>query len=208
MVLAWAALGALLGAALRRPTRRLLHSHRDHPLIATPTLATGTAILFGLLAWRHGTRPDLLADSALAAVAVPLAAIDTLEHRLPAGLTNPAYPAVVASLALAAAVDHNGAALLRALAGMTILFCSFLLIALASAGSLGAGDVRLAGLLGLALGWPAWTTLITGTGLGLLYGALTGATLITVRRGTRHTSIPLGPALLAGAFTALLLPTG
>jgi hypothetical protein len=73
------------------------------------TLASITACLFGLLAWRVGVRPELLAYSALAAVCVPLATIDVLEQRLPAKLLMPTYPIVAALLALAALMGHNGA---------------------------------------------------------------------------------------------------
>ena len=44
--------------------------------------------------------------------------------------------------------------------------------------------------------------------LVLLYGSLTGATMIVLRPATRHTLIPFGPALIAGAFTALLVAIG
>jgi len=44
----------------------------------------------------------------------------------------------------------------------------------------------------------------SGALLGLLYGSLTGTILIVLRRTTRHTLIPFGPALIAGAFSALL----
>jgi leader peptidase (prepilin peptidase) / N-methyltransferase len=205
----WAALGALIGTTLRRPGRALLPGPRQaHPLIAAVTLASITACLFGLLAWRVGVRPELLAYSVLAAVGVPLAAIDVLEQRLPAKLLMPAYPIVGALLALAAIAEHNGTAILRSLAGMIFLFVFYLIIALAAPGALGAADIRLAGLLGLALGWPGWTTVIDGALLGLLYGSLTGAIMIVLRRATCHTLIPFGPALIAGAFTGLLLPLG
>ena len=52
----------------------------------------------------------------------------------------------------------------------------YLVIALAAPDSLGAADIRLAGLLGLALAWRGWTTLVAGTLLALLYASLTGAT--------------------------------
>jgi len=168
------------------------------------TLASVTACLFGLLAWRVGVRPELLGYSALAAVAVPLAAIDLLEQRLPAKLLMPAYPIVIALLALAAITEHNGTAIVRSLAGMIFLLVFYLIVALAAPGALGAADIRLAGLLGLALGWPGLATVIGGTVLGLLYGSLTGTILIVLRRATRHTLIPFGPALIAGALTALL----
>ncbi len=79
-------------------------------------------------------------------------------------------------------------------------------IALAARGSVGAADIRLAGLLGLALAWRGPTTLVAGTILALLYASLTGITLIILRRASRHTPIPFGPALIAGALTAVLLP--
>jgi leader peptidase (prepilin peptidase) / N-methyltransferase len=204
----WAALGALIGTALRQPARALLPVPRQaHPLIAAVTLASVTACLFGLLAWRVGVRPELLAYSALAAVGVPLAAIDVLEQRLPAKLLMPAYPIVAALFTLAAIADHNGTAILRSLAGMIFMLVFYLIIALAAPGALGAADIRLAGLLGFALGWRGWTTLIGGALLGLLYGGLTGATMIAMRRASRHTLIPFGPALIVGTFTALLLYT-
>ena len=39
-------------------------------------------------------------------------------------------------------------------------------------------------------------------------GGRTGAIVIVRRRATRHTLIPFGPALIAGAFTGLLVPLG
>jgi leader peptidase (prepilin peptidase) / N-methyltransferase len=165
-------------------------------------VCSATAVLFGLLAWRVGVRPELLADSVLAAVCVPLAMIDLVEQRMPARLL-PAYPGLVMLFGLAAAVEHNGAAMLRSCAGMVILFSFYLFIAFTARGALGAADVRLAGLLGLALAWPGWATFLAGALLGLLYGALTSAT-----RACWHTLIPLGPSLIAGAFTALLVLLG
>lgn len=202
----WAALGALIGTVLRRPARALLPAPKQaHPLIAAVTLGSMTACLFGLLAWRVNVQPELLAYSALAAVGVPLAAIDILDQRLPGKLLMPAYPIVVALLALAAIAEHNTTAILRSLAGMIFLSVFYLIIALAAPGALGTADIRLAGLLGLTLGWPGWTTIVSGTMLGLLYGSLTGATMIILRRATRHTLIPFGPALITGTFTALLV---
>jgi leader peptidase (prepilin peptidase) / N-methyltransferase len=139
---------------------------------------------------------------------VPLALIDLVEKRMPARLLVPAYPGLVVLFGLAAVVEHNGAAMFRSCAGMVILFAFYLLIALTAQGALGAADVRLAGLLGLALAWPGWDTFLVGALLGLLYGALTGATMIVLRRAHWQTLIPLGPSLIAGAFTALLVPLG
>jgi leader peptidase (prepilin peptidase) / N-methyltransferase len=205
----WGLLGAIIGAALCRPTQASLAVPRQHhPLTTAVTLSSATAVLFGLLAWSVGAQPELVAYSGLAAACVPLAAIDLVEKRMPARLLLPAYPVLAALFGLVSTVEHNGAAMLRSLAGMAILVTFYLVIALATHDALGAADIRLAGLLGLALAWQGWDTLLTGAVLGLLYGGLTGATMIVLRRASRHTLIPLGPALIAGAFTALLIPIG
>ncbi len=75
---------------------------------------------------------------------------------------------------------------------MIFLLIFYLIIAIVTPGVLGAADIRLAGLLGLALGWPGWTTVIGGALLGLLYGSLTGAIMIVLRRTTRHSLISFG----------------
>jgi hypothetical protein len=114
MVPLWGVLGALVGAALARLTQAsLAFPSEDHPLITAATVSSATAVLFGLLAWRVGVRPELLADSALAAVCVPLAVIDLVENRIPARLLLPAYPSLAVLFGFAAAVEHNAAAMLR-----------------------------------------------------------------------------------------------
>lgn len=208
IVLACAALGAVVGAAATPVTRRLLTERDHHRLASAPVLAAATAIVFGLLAWRIGIHPDLAAYCCLAAAGIPLAAIDLIEHRLPWPLLAPLYPVLVGLFGLSALLGHDPARLLRAMLGMVALLAFYLLIALLSRGGLGAGDVRLAGVLGLALAWHGWTALVFGTVLGLLCAAVAGAILVTVRRATRRTPIPFGPALIAGAVIALLVPLG
>ncbi|WP_184727174.1 prepilin peptidase [Saccharopolyspora phatthalungensis] len=207
MIAAWSLLGGAVGAVMSGPTRRLLAVRAEgHSLVAATAFIPAMGVLFGLFAWRTGLHVALLAYSVLAIVCVPLAVIDLVEQRMPTKLLLPAYPALVLLFGLATVVDHDAAAMVRSLLGMTSLFVFYLAIALVATGSMGAADVRLAGLLGLALAWQGWTTLAAGAILGLLYGALAGAVLIALRRASRHTPIPFGPALIAGAFTALLIP--
>jgi leader peptidase (prepilin peptidase)/N-methyltransferase len=208
IVLGCAALGAAIGMATVPVTRWFLPDRDRHPLASVPALASATAIVFGLVAWRIGLHPVLAAYACLAAASIPLAAIDLIDHRLPSALLLPLYPVLAGLFGLAALLAHNDAPLLRALLGMAALFAFYLVVALLGRGRLGAGDVRLGGVLGMALAWRGWTTLAAGTVLGLLYAALAGAILIILRRASRHTLLPFGPALIAGALTALLLPLG
>ena len=69
---------------------------------------------------------------------------------------------------------------------------------------MGFGDVKLAGVLGIYLGWLGWGSLVSGVFLGFLLGGVTGLALLAAGRATRKSSIPFGPYMLLGALTAIL----
>jgi leader peptidase (prepilin peptidase)/N-methyltransferase len=69
---------------------------------------------------------------------------------------------------------------------------------------MGFGDVKLAGVLGLVLGWLGWGELVVGGFLGFLLGAVLGGVLMVARRAGRKTKIPFGPFMLLGALLAIL----
>jgi leader peptidase (prepilin peptidase)/N-methyltransferase len=65
--------------------------------------------------------------------------------------------------------------------------------------------VKLAGVLGLYLGFAGWTAVVAGTAGAFVLGGLWGVVLLATGRGTAKTAIPFGPFMLAGAWGALLL---
>jgi leader peptidase (prepilin peptidase)/N-methyltransferase len=69
---------------------------------------------------------------------------------------------------------------------------------------MGFGDVKLAGLLGLCLGFVGLPQLAVGVLAAFLLGGLAGVTLIVLRRADRTTAIPFGPWMLAGAWVGIL----
>jgi hypothetical protein len=72
---------------------------------------------------------------------------------------------------------------------------------LATAGrGMGLGDVVLAPLLGLVLGWLGWGSSLVGLAPGFLGGAMVGVALIATGRAKRRSRIPHGPFMLAGAL--------
>lgn len=158
-----------------------------------------------LLVWRVGITPALPAFCYLAIAGVALAVIDVALKRLPDPVTLPSYAAAAVLLGFAAvATDHGGARYLHALAGMAALFALYALQWFLVPNQVGLGDVKLAGLLGLYLGWlglPAW---ITGTCAGLVLGAVYALALLASRRATLKSTIPYGPFMLAGALAAVL----
>ena len=163
------------------------------------------------MAMRFGPGPALPAFCYLAGIGVPLAVIDARCQRLPDALTLPSYPVALALLGFAALLVPGGAGHFRgALAGMTLAWGVFLLQVLFYPAGLGWGDVKLAGLLGLYLGWlgGSWLdqgALLAGLFLGYLFAAAAGLALIAARRASRKSRLPFGPYLLAGTLTAILL---
>jgi leader peptidase (prepilin peptidase) / N-methyltransferase len=162
------------------------------------------AVETGLLFARFGTHPAVAAFAYLGVIAVALTEIDLAVQRLPDRLTLRTYPAVIVLLGLATIVDGNGAALIRALLGGLVLGAGYLLVGLASGGQLGGGDIKLAGLVGLALGWLGWQTLITGASVGFVLAAIVGLALLATRRISRRAKISFGPFILGGALLAVL----
>ena len=201
----WALVGGAAGASISTLTRTFLTTnHTPSRLASRSTGAAVTALLFAALAWRTGGLVDLVAYSYLAAVGVPLAVIDTIEQRLPTTLVWPSYGVLTTLFGLATVAQPNGSGTLRALVGMACLTAFYLALAVLFRGGLGAGDVKLGGLLGLAMGWQSWSTILTGTILAWSLAALLRLAFRLVGRWPRDSATPLGPFLLTGAFAAIL----
>ncbi|HUI88171.1 MAG TPA: A24 family peptidase [Anaerolineales bacterium] len=77
--------------------------------------------------------------------------------------------------------------------------------------ALGSGDVVLAGVLGLMLGWPfIWFGLLLGILLGGLAGIVMVLYLMVAKRYRKEALMvfmPYGPFFITGAFLILFLPT-
>jgi leader peptidase (prepilin peptidase) / N-methyltransferase len=170
-----------------------------------PAVELLTAGLFVATAARFGASLALPAYLYLAAVAVALAVIDLDVHRLPNAIVLPSY-GVAAALLVPPVLGHGDwAGALRGLVGMAVLYSFYFALAFLYPGGMGFGDVKLAGLLGLYLGWLGWSSVLVGTFAGFLLGGLAGVALLATRRATRRSHIPFGPAMLAGALLAVFL---
>ncbi|MFM2353119.1 MAG: hypothetical protein RLZZ608_525 [Actinomycetota bacterium] len=140
-----------------------------------------------------------------ASISIALTAIDLDTHRLPDAIVLPAYPVLVVVLAAAAIVTGDLQSAARAAAGGGILFVGYFAVALISPRGMGMGDVKLAGVIGLILGWFGWPALVVGALAAFLLGGLVGVALIVARRASRNTGIPFGPWMLGGAWVGILL---
>jgi leader peptidase (prepilin peptidase) / N-methyltransferase len=168
-----------------------------------PLVELVTAALFAAMALRFGASWELPAYLHLAAISVALSAIDLDVKRLPNAIVLPSYPVAALLLLVPAIADGRWDGYARALLGMAVLFALYLLLALLHPAGMGFGDVKLAGVLGLYLGWLGWSQLLAGAFLGFLLGGLVGGALMMLRRATRKSAIPFGPFMVAGALLAV-----
>jgi prepilin signal peptidase PulO-like enzyme (type II secretory pathway) len=145
----------------------------------------------------------LLAFLYLAAVSVSLAMIDLDTHTLPNRIVLPAYPVATVLLAAAALIAGEPGRILGALVGGAALFGVYLLLALAYPAGMGLGDVKLAGVLGLYLGWLGWGELAVGGFAAFLLGGFFALALVVTGKANRKSGIPFGPWMLAGAWLGI-----
>jgi len=169
-----------------------------------PLVEALTAALFVILAMRFGLDPVLPAYLYLAAVGLALALIDLDTRRLPDVLTLPSYAALAALLGLGAVFGSDSGDVVRALLGGLAMYAFYFAICFAYPRGMGFGDVKLAGLLGMATGWLGWGAWAVGLFGGFLFGGLWGIGLIILRKGGRKSALPYGPFMLAGVLVAVL----
>ncbi|MHB1583066.1 MAG: prepilin peptidase [Acidimicrobiales bacterium] len=167
---------------------------------------TTGAVLAGVeavLVWRIGWSVALGSFVYLGALGVVVSVIDLRTHRLPNRLVLPSYPVVVALLALAAGVEGRWWPLGRAAIAMVLVAGFYLVLGLAFPHGLGLGDLKLAGLVALGLGWLGWPVLTTGVLAGWALAALALLARHATRPTRRGRPIALGPWLCLGALLAI-----
>lgn len=155
----------------------------------------------------------------LGVVAVPLALADLRHLRLPDTVTLPAYPLFGAAIGAAALGGGGPSPALRAAVGALLFGGSHALVGRLAPGSLGAGDVKLSGSLGMVLGAAGRPHLAVAAGLAAVFSlALAAARAGNPASASRpaHTPrptapfggprVPHGPGLLAATWLCALFP--
>jgi leader peptidase (prepilin peptidase)/N-methyltransferase len=163
------------------------------------------AVAGGVLGWVLGLDAVLPVWLVLAVAGAVLGYIDARTRFLPSVIIWPTYLLVGIGLVAAAVATGEWGSLLRAAIAGAIGFAVFYLLWFAFPRGVGFGDVRLSGLLGLALGWLGWGQFASGLYGGFFLGAIVGIVLIAARVMTRKQMVPFGPFMLIGALAGVLL---
>jgi leader peptidase (prepilin peptidase)/N-methyltransferase len=184
-----------------------------------PVIDLVTAAVLASLAARFGWSGQLAAVVVWGCALVPVSVIDIDHYRIPTRIVYPALGACAVLLAAAAvAASIPGALVGAGLAALAYGGFIFVFWFVYPAG-MGFGDVRLAVLLGLVLGWTGAAQEIDGvlvdTGLldafrmflfgglaGSVIGSLVGVGAIVARGRRAH--FPFGPSLCLGALLVVL----
>jgi len=138
-----------------------------------------------------------------AAISIVLTLIDLDTHRLPNVIVLPSYLVAGILFTIAAWLTGDWGALLRAGIGMAAMYLFYWLLRLAKPSGMGGGDVKLAGVLGIYLGWIGWGALAVGAFAAFLFGGVFGIALMVARRAGRKTAIPFGPWMILGAWAGI-----
>lgn len=210
-----AILGAGVGAWLTRAMAGAGYRHRqerDRPLPRyTWWLVVAVALAWASLTFRVGGYAQwslLPAYLYLGVAGAALTLIDLDVHRLPDLIVLPSYPIAVVLLLVPTVVTGQWGALLRAVLAGLGLFVVYLVLALVSpgGGGLGFGDVKLAGVLGLLLGWTGWGPVVVSVPAAFVIGGVIALVLLLSRRVSRSSHIAFGPSMILGAWVALMFP--
>lgn len=173
--------------------------------------AVAGALLGTVLGWTWGL-PWLVY---LLPVGTALAVIDYVTWYLPTRIIRPSYAVVAVLVAVGAAALREPSVAIDAVVGLVLVGGYYGLMRLVSPRIMAGGDVRLGGLLGLALGPFGLPTLLLSVVLaaltmllGLLPLRMLGGTIdqqdgVIGRVGRAH--VPFGPFLLIGALLAVLV---
>ena len=180
-------------------------------IAALPGLAWKSALVSaacgGLVGAAVGLEWALVILAPLVPVSVALAVVDWRTRLLPTRLVLPAT-GVAILLGLAGwAVTRDPDALIRAAIALVVVRSVFWVLWWFHSAGMGFGDVRLAALLGFALGQLGWGEVVVGVYSGFLVFGLPGLLLAIARRDRAllKSAFPFGPFMLVGALIGILV---
>ncbi|HEX3538926.1 MAG TPA: prepilin peptidase [Acidimicrobiales bacterium] len=171
--------------------------------IRYPLVELATAMLFVGAALRFGFDWALPAFLVFLAGLLALAFTDLEHYLLPVRIVYPVLVTMAVLLVVAAAADSRWSQLETAAAAAAVGFAVFFFLNWLNPKWMGFGDVRLAAVIGLGLGWLGASVAFLGFFLAFLLGSVVGVALIVTKRMDRKSPIPFGVFLAIGAGIAV-----
>lgn len=162
-------------------------------------LATGLTL--ALLFWGYGWDHEFWIISIYGCLLIAIFVIDLNTQLILNKITYPACIFALATVPLRDDLNYIDSTSGNVLIGGVFGFFLLMAIVILSRGGMGMGDVKMATLMGLALGFPH---LIVGLFVGVFTGGIVAVVLLALKRKGRKQAIPFGPFLAIGFMTALI----
>jgi leader peptidase (prepilin peptidase)/N-methyltransferase len=174
----------------------------------SPERTIGAALVTGVVfaaAGNHFGAHLVLAPFCVFFAMLVVVSITDLSHRLvPRRLIYVGVALIVPLLVATSAVDHSWPSLSGAAIGGAVAFALFFAVWWFVPRGLGFGDVRLAGSIGLTVGYLSLLHVYLAFLAGFVVGTIFGLAMMAVSTAGRKTRIPFAPALATGAVIAVL----
>lgn len=162
------------------------------------------AVVGAVVALRTGVHPEVAAHVVVAVGLIVLSVIDLDLFLLPKRIVFPLMGATAVLLGIAAAVRGDWDLIVRSGVCAVAAFAALAVLWLINPKGMGYGDVRLAGLIGLDLGWIGGVQVMVGIFAGFVIASVVGIGLMATRRAGRRDAVPFGPFLAAGTLFVLM----
>lgn len=165
-----------------------------------PLMELATGVLFVAVAFSHAEIWTAVLLAPFLGLLAAISVIDLRHRKIPNRLV---LPAVGLGVGFVVVADLAGSQLdaVRAVLGLLSYGAGLLVVALIAPRGMGMGDVKLAGLIGLALGGLGLRFVVVAAGAGIALGGVGAAVALALGAG-RKSALPFGPFLAAGAAIA------
>jgi len=198
-----AIIGAIVARRRARRAQRTINSLQSLVVLPTKPIMLLGALLGAATANMFGFTLQLFAFGLMIAMALEQTLVDFHTHRLARGVTMRAA-LVGGPLLTLAAINIDETARIATMFGAiiaTLVF--FIVLSFMSKGGIGSGDVQLAPVLAMFLGWMGWSYVCIGLASGFILGGIWALTLIATGKAKLSHRIAFGPFLCVGAVATL-----
>ncbi len=199
-------IAGVVGAVLGVGVRLLLGRLRRGVVLRVGVAEIATAVVTAVgaaIGWGHPTVGLILLAGLLM---VMLGAVDIVHHRLPDAITLVALPLTALTVIGTHLLAPYSGSLTGAAISASVLWVVFATMARISSSWMGQGDVKLIPTLGLMMGYLSFGSVVVGLAVAFGLGSVVALAGIVTRRLELRSAIPLGPYLLFGCWSVLLLP--
>jgi leader peptidase (prepilin peptidase)/N-methyltransferase len=198
-----AIIGAIVARRRARRAQRTINSLQSLVVLPTKPIMLLGALLGAATANTFGFTLQLFAFGLMIAMALEQTLVDFCTHRLARGVTMGSALAGGLLLVLAAINIDETARIATMFAAFIATLVFFLVLSFMSKGGIGSGDVRLAPVLAMFLGWMGWSYVYMGLASGFILGGIWALALIVTGKAKLSHRIAFGPFLCVGAVATL-----